>query len=358
MLQRQARAHRHAVERILGHVAGHAGDLGQELVDVAQQGAAAGHDHALVDDVAAELGRGLLEDVANGRHELLERRLDGLHHLGAGDRDGPGQAGNQVPATDVHAQLALERQGRPDRDLDLLGAALADHQVVLLADVGGDRLIELVAAHPQAGRYHDPAQGDDRDLTGPAADVDDHVPGRSGDRHVGPDRGSQRLLDQVGRPGARLEGRIADGPLLDAGHAGRHADHHVRPAKADRAALDLADEVAEQGLGDHVVGDHAVLHGPDGGDVAGRPADHLAGVLTHGHDPVLVVDGHHRRLLDDDALALDVDQDVGGTQVDADLHALVDFPLLVARLGAGDSATVVIAAPSSWNFRPMFSYPR
>ena len=32
---------------------GHAGDLGQQLVDVAQERAAAGHDHALVDDVGA-----------------------------------------------------------------------------------------------------------------------------------------------------------------------------------------------------------------------------------------------------------------------------------------------------------------
>ena len=47
-------------------------------------------------------------------------------------------------------QLALERQGGPDLDLDLLGGPLADHQVVLLADVRRDRLVELVAADAQA----------------------------------------------------------------------------------------------------------------------------------------------------------------------------------------------------------------
>ena len=51
VLQRETGAEGHAVERVLGDVAGHAGDLGQQLVDVAQQRAAARHDHALVDDV-------------------------------------------------------------------------------------------------------------------------------------------------------------------------------------------------------------------------------------------------------------------------------------------------------------------
>ena len=70
--------------------------------------------------------------------ELLERRLDRLHDLGARDRDRPRQAGDQVAAADLHLELALERQRRPDLDLDLLGRPLADHQVVLLADVRGD----------------------------------------------------------------------------------------------------------------------------------------------------------------------------------------------------------------------------
>ena len=54
----------------------------------------------------------------------------------------------------------------------------------------------------------------------------------------------------------------------------------------------LADEEAEHRLGDDVVGDDAVLHRPDGLDVAGRPADHLAGFLAHGDDPVVVADRH------------------------------------------------------------------
>ena len=52
----------------------------------------------------------------------------------------------------------------------------------------------------------------------------------------------------------------------------------------------------------------------------GRAADHLAGLLAHGDDVVVLADRDHRRLADDDALALDVDEDVGRAEVDADLH--------------------------------------
>jgi hypothetical protein len=114
-----------------------------------------------------QLGRRLLEHGADRGDQLLERRLDRLHDLATGDRDRPRQAGDEVAATDLHRQLALERQGGADLDLDFLGGAFADHEVVLLADVGGDRLVELVAADAQRVRDHDAAERDDRDLEVP-----------------------------------------------------------------------------------------------------------------------------------------------------------------------------------------------
>ena len=56
VLEGKPRAHRHRVQRVLRHVARDAGHLGEHGVQVAQQRAAAGHDHALVDDVAGQLG--------------------------------------------------------------------------------------------------------------------------------------------------------------------------------------------------------------------------------------------------------------------------------------------------------------
>jgi hypothetical protein len=56
------------------------------------------------------------------------------------------------------------------------------------------------------------------------------------------------------------------------------------------------------------------------GRMAWGPADHLAGFLAHGDDPVVLADRDDGGLRDDDALALDVDDDVRGAEVDANLH--------------------------------------
>ena len=80
---------------------------------------------------------------------------------------------------------------------------------------------------------------------------------------------------------------------------------------------DLADEVAQHLLGDLEVGDHAVLERPDRGDRAGRAAQHALGLGTDGvHLAGAMVDGHHRRLGEHDAVAAHIDQGVGGAQVD------------------------------------------
>ena len=61
-----------------------------------------------------------------------------------------GRPAMQVSAADLHRELALERQRGADLDLDLFRRPLADHQVVLAADVGRRWLVELVAADPEA----------------------------------------------------------------------------------------------------------------------------------------------------------------------------------------------------------------
>ena len=85
----------------------------------------------------------------------------------------------------------------PICDLDLFGRAIADHHVVLLAHVVGDRLVEAVAADAHGARDDDAAERDDGDLARAAADVDDQVARRPGDGHVGADRRRQRLFDQI-----------------------------------------------------------------------------------------------------------------------------------------------------------------
>ena len=79
------------------------------------------------------------------------------------------------------------------------------------------------------------------------------------------------------------------------------------------AVVRLLDKVVQHLLGDFEVGNDAVLHRLDGHDVAGGAPQHLFGFLAHGfYFAGVLVDGHNRGLVDNNALAGRVDQCVGG----------------------------------------------
>jgi len=82
----------------------------------------------------------------------------------------------------------------------------------------------------------------------------------------------------------------------------------------------LADEVAQHRLGDVEVGDDAVLHRADGGDVARGAAEHSLSLVADGADLARDgIEGDDGRLAEDDALVFDVNERVGGAKVDADV---------------------------------------
>ena len=86
------------------------------------------------------------------------------------------------------------------------------------------------------------------------------------------------------------------------------------------AAGDLADELLEHPLRHIVVGNDAVPQGADGHDVAGGTAQHSLSLGAHLQQAAgILVDGHHRRLVEHDALTLNIDQYRCGTQIDPDI---------------------------------------
>ena len=113
------------VQRVVGNHYRHARLSRQPGIQAMQQGAPSGEDDALFHDVGGQLGRRLVERhldrVDDGRDRLFDRLTD---LFGSGD-DRLGQAGDEVPAPDFGAHLVLERAGRTQGDLDLLGGALA-----------------------------------------------------------------------------------------------------------------------------------------------------------------------------------------------------------------------------------------
>src|SRR5438445_1975276 len=173
MVEGDAGAHGHAFEGVVGDVAGDADLLGDEAVEVAQEGGATRHHDPSVHHVGGELRRGALEDGADGADDRLQGVGDALRDVGGGDGDGAREAADLVAAADLVGELLLEGEGAADGDLQLLGGAVADDDVVAALDVVGDGVIEAVARDADGLGDDDAVHGDDRGLGSPAADVDD-----------------------------------------------------------------------------------------------------------------------------------------------------------------------------------------
>ena len=296
-----------------------AGAGGDQLVEAVHQGAAAGHDDAVVGDVGHQLRGRALQHAVDGLQHPLHRLLKGLQHLGGGHGDGAGQAGEHAAALDLDAGLLLLGEDAADFHLHQLRGALADEQIVLAAHILDDGLVELVAGHLDGGGLHHAAEGDDGDVAGAAADIHHHVAVGLGDVDAGADGGGHRLLDEVHPAGTGLDAGVYHGALFYLGDAAGHADDDTGLEQLE-AALHLMDELTEHTLGHVVIGDDALPQGTDGHNVAGGTAQHGLGLGAHLQQAAgVLIDGHHGGLVEHHALALYIYQNGGGTQVDTDV---------------------------------------
>src|SRR5262249_37517913 len=145
-------------ERVLGDADVEIGDLAQEQVESAQQGAAAGQEDAAVDDVRRQLGRGALEGFTQGVDDLAHRLLQRFADLDTRDPQRAWYAAHQIATLDFHVHFLGERERGADLDLDPLRGLLADEHVVGLLGVVLDRFVHLVAAGADRGLGDDPVQ--------------------------------------------------------------------------------------------------------------------------------------------------------------------------------------------------------
>ena len=129
VFQHHTGAQCHAVQRVFCHSNRDAGLPLHQLIQAAKQGAAAGEDNAVVDDVCRKLRRGLFQGALDGIHNRGQRIGQRLPDLLRVDVDVLGQAIGQVAALDGDGLLVVVGVGRTDLDLDLLSGALTDEQV-------------------------------------------------------------------------------------------------------------------------------------------------------------------------------------------------------------------------------------
>ena len=140
--------------------------------------------------------------------------------------------------------------------------------------------------------------------------------------------------------GPRALGAVSTAPLFHGRDARWDGDDHAR-ADEMLAPMDAADEVAEHRLGDFEVADDAVFQRADGGDRAGRFAEHFLGDQADGvavlqHAVGAFLDGDHAGLVEDDPFAFDANEGVAGAQVDA--HVDAEHPQKRIKNHAGDSS--------------------
>ena len=120
-------------------------------------------------------------------------------------------------------------------------------------------------------------------------------PEASRHRQAGADGRGHRLLDQVDVATRRRRAPIRGSRGARPGCEPQGTQMMMRGlGPQHRARVHHLDELLEHLLGDGEVGDHAVLHRPDGLDVAGHLAEHGLGFLADGLDGLLAVAGRLR----------------------------------------------------------------
>ena len=110
-----------------------------------------------------QLRRRPLQHGADRLDDAGQLLLDRLRDLAGVDGDGAGQAGDlSRPRTPMEVSAPVA--GPSDRELHLLGGALADEQVVTALDVLRDLIVDAVAGDPHGLAGDDPEHRDHRRL--------------------------------------------------------------------------------------------------------------------------------------------------------------------------------------------------
>ena len=192
-------------------------------------------------------------------------------------------------------------------ELDLLRYAIRHQNRMLFFQKSRDGFVNFVACDANRVGQHNAAHRNQRNLGCAAADIHNKAALRLIHGEPGSQRGGKRLLNHENLPRADFFHRVDYRAPLDLADVARHCHHHARTHKAPRSNR-LADKVVDHDLRHLVIDDHAVPQGVNNADISARAADHLLRAVAYGDDiarPLAPCDDHGR-LVDDDALVLDI----------------------------------------------------
>ena len=247
-----------AGQRVFGDDYRQASFLGQQLVEVAQQGATTGQHQATLGDVGSQFRRRLLQGAFHCLNDSSQGLLQSFQHFIGVQGEGTWDTFCQVTAAYVDFTYFTAWVGSADFLLDALSRRFTDQAAVVTTHVGDDRFVEAVAANPYGFGIHHTIEGNQGDFSGTTTDIHHHRTARFFDRQAGADSGSHRLFDQEYFAGTGAKGRFTDGTTLNLGGLARNADQHTRAGLQETVFVNLVDEVLQHLLADTEVGDHAI----------------------------------------------------------------------------------------------------
>ena len=199
ILKRLAGAKCDTVERLVSDRDRKACLFAQSEVQFAEQRTTSGEHHATVHDIRRKVGWGRFERSHDSFADLLHGFRQSLGHLRLIDFGFLGHAVQQVAPADLHRLTApvVGHACRADGGLDPLRRGFADQKVMLTAQIADDGFVHPVATHAYRARINDVTERKYGNFSGTAANIDNHVPGRIGDRHARANGRSDRFGDQA-----------------------------------------------------------------------------------------------------------------------------------------------------------------
>lgn len=134
-----------AEKRLFGDVGLDAKHPLEELINVADLGAATRDNNAFFHNVGDELGRGIVEDILSGGGNIHEVGIQGFGDFIGIDYDIFWQAGDEVATASLHFELLAGGEGGADLDFDSFGGLLANRERIFSFNKIDNRLIKFVS---------------------------------------------------------------------------------------------------------------------------------------------------------------------------------------------------------------------